>query len=278
MTGYESRIENAAGFLSDKGGGRPFWGVILGSGLGGLASRIQNEWAVNTRDIPGWPVSTVSGHEGRLVFGHHAGCSLLVLEGRVHLYEGYSAAEVGLPVRVLHRLGVRNLVLTNAAGGLNPGFHAGDIMLISDHINLMPCNPLAGYSPAPKEPRFPDLSQVYDPEYLQAAADAAGELSLRFRSGILVSALGPGYETPAEVRMMRRMGGDAVCMSTVPEAMAAVPLGLRVLGLSLITNAAAGLEERRLSHEDVQRAANRASDSMHALILKVIEKVKQEQG
>lgn len=246
--------------------------VILGSGLGSFAENLPGE-TVPFKAIPHWPVTSVPGHRGRLIHGILEGFPLILVQGRAHVYEGYSAQEVAFPVRVLAGLGIEVLILTNAAGSLNPMIRPGDIMLIEDHINLMSDNPLIGSSPEQTRIRFPDMSNVYDPEFIELAKEASQETGIPLRQGILLATSGPNYETPAEVRMMRILGGDAVCMSTVPEAIVASQLGLRVLGLSCITNAAAGMEGSRLSHEDVEKKAVLMSAVFNRLLRVIIRKI-----
>lgn len=241
-------------------------GVVLGSGLGGLADEIDADAVIPYRGIPHFPVPTAVGHAGDLILGRLEGRPVAVLRGRVHLYEGYTPAQVVFPVRLLTALGAPILVLSNAAGGLNPAFQRGDLMLVTDHINLTGANPLAGPNDDRLGPRFPDMSQVYDPE-LRAAASAAGAaLPVPLRSGVYAGVLGPSYETPAEVRMLRALGADAVGMSTVLEAIAARHAGMRVLGVSVITNAAAAAGEPPLSHDDVLAAAAAAGSRFASLV------------
>ncbi len=239
--------------------------MILGSGLGGLGDEVEDAVAVPFGEIPGFAASAVAGHRGRLVAGRLEGFPCVVMQGRFHLYEGHDPRRVGLPVRVLAALGARTLLVTNAAGGLDPRFGAGDLMLIDDHINLMGRNPLIGPAPA-GEPRFPDMSAPYDRELQEVAARVALREGIGLRRGVYCALLGPSYETAAEVRMLQRLGAHAVGMSTVPEVIVARALGLRVLGISLITNPAAGLSPTPLSHADVMEAGRRASARFAALV------------
>lgn len=247
--------------------------IILGSGLGALADALQSPRSVAAAFIPHWPVSTVSGHSGRLVSGEWDGRPLIIVQGRVHYYEGYRMDQVVFPVRVLAELGIRNLILTNAAGALNPKFLPGDLMIIEDHLNLTGTNPLIGPNEDDRGPRFPDMSEPYDRAFIQAVEQAAADLNIPVRKGILAVTLGPTYETASEVRMLRNLGGDAVCMSTVPEVIAAVHLGLRNLGISCITNMATGLSDARLSHSEVQETADIAQDKLIRLIRKSIPNI-----
>ncbi|NQT27359.1 purine-nucleoside phosphorylase [candidate division KSB1 bacterium] len=244
--------------------------IILGSGLGALADELQSPRIVETAFIPHWPTSTVSGHKGRLIFGELDGTPLLVVQGRVHYYEGYQMDRVVFPVRVLAQLGIRNLIVTNAAGALNPEFSPGDLMIIEDHINLMGTNPLIGPNEDNRGPRFPDMSEPYNRAFIQTMEKAALELDIPIQKGVLAVTHGPTYETAAEVKMLRTLGGDAVCMSTVPEVIAAVHLGLRNLGISCITNMATGLSDSKLSHSEVELTAGIARDKFIRLIRKII--------
>ena len=229
---------------------QPALGIVLGSGLGGLARRIQDAHDVAFADVPGFPSASVVGHAGRLVVGRLAGRSVVALAGRFHMYEGHSAALAGFPVRVLHALGARTLFVSNAAGGIRATFSPGDLMLITDHLNLMFRNPLEG-AVEPGDTRFPDMSEPYDRALASILEREGASLGLELRKGVYCGLLGPTYETPAEVRMLRTMGADAVGMSTVPEVIVARALGMRVAGVSCITNFAAGTTSQPLSHAEV---------------------------
>jgi len=233
-------IARAAGMVREKIGGDITTALILGSGLGGLADRVENPVSIPYRAIPGFPPSSVPGHAGRLIAGTLAARRVIVAAGRYHLYEGHSVETVALPTRVLHACGVRTLFVSNAAGGINRTFRAGDLMIIEDHLNLMSHTPLAG-APREGETRFPDMSAPYDPALIRALRDAALEAGVSVTSGVYAALSGPAYETPAEIRMLDKLGADAVGMSTVPEVLAARALGMRVAGVSCITNVAAGL-------------------------------------
>jgi len=256
----------------------PCCGIVLGSGLGGLADEIDPEAAVPYRAIPHFPVPTAEGHAGELVLGRLDGRPVAALRGRVHLYEGYTAREVVFPVRLLAALGAPALILSNAAGALNPTFQRGDLMLLTDHINFTGTNPLAGPNDNRLGPRFPDMAQVYDVPLRALAAAAARAEGTPLRAGVYAGVLGPSYETPAEIRMLRGMGADAVGMSTVLEAIAARHAGMRVLGIAVITNAAAGADgaaPRRaggpaLSHEDVLAAAAAAGPRFVRLVRRIV--------
>jgi len=246
--------------------------VVLGSGLGALADAVRAARRVPYARIPGFPEPGVAGHKGQLVAGTMAGVAMLVQQGRFHLYEGHSAATAALPVRVFHRLGVTTLVVTNAAGGLRPTFRAGSLMLIADHINLMWRNPLLG-PVEPGEGRFPDMGDPYDTDLRALARDAAREAKIPLEEGVYAGLLGPSYETPAEIRMLQRLGADAVGMSTVPEVIAARARGMRVLGFSMITNLAAGLSAEKISHEDVLAMGKRVAGDLAKLIQGVLVKL-----
>ena len=245
---------------------------MLGSGLGALAETVREARRVPYARIPGFPEPGVAGHTGQLVAGTLAGVAVLVQQGRFHLYEGHSAATAALPVRVFHRLGVTTLVVTNAAGGLRPTFEAGSLMLIADHINLMWRNPLFG-PVEPGEGRFPDMSDPYDTDLRALARDAARATKIPLEEGVYAGLLGPSYETPAEIRMLQRLGADAVGMSTVPEVIAARARAMRVLGFSMITNLAAGLSAEKISHEDVLAMGKRVAGDLAKLIQGVLVKL-----
>lgn len=244
---------------------RPRLAIILGSGLGQLAERIQRAANIPYADIPGFPPSTVVGHAGRLVAGSIDGCDVIALSGRFHLYEGHSAAVAGLPVRVAHALGARALFVSNAAGGIRATLNPGDLMLIHDHINLMWRNPLVG-PVVDGDQRFPDMSAPYDRELLATLREVALDSGLPVQEGVYAGLLGPSYETPAEVRTLRWMGADAVGMSTIPEVLTARAIGMRVAGVSCITNHAAGMTRERLSHQEVLDVANRVREKFEALV------------
>jgi purine-nucleoside phosphorylase len=228
---------------------------VLGSGLGAFADALEGACGLAFAELPGFPPATVKGHKGRLVYGKLEGTPVLALQGRLHGYEGHDAATVAFPVRVLGVLGARALVVTNAAGGVNPSFAPGELMRITDHIDLTGRNPLTGPNEDLLGPRFPDLSRAYDPRLAEALEEAASATSQKLRAGVYLQMNGPSYETPAEVRMARSMGADAVGMSTVSEVIAAAHMGLPVCGISCITNLAAGLSQHALSHEEVVEVA-----------------------
>ncbi len=244
-------VKQSADFIKNKLDATPEIGLILGSGLGVLADEIENPIAIPYSDIPNFPVSTVHGHAGQLVIGTLEGKTVVAMQGRFHFYEGYSMDKVTFPVRVMKLLGVEKLIVTNAAGGVNESFKPGDLMLISDHINFMGTNPLIGPNDDRFGTRFPDMSNPYDKEFMALARKIAGELNIKIQEGVYVGNTGPTYETPAEVRMARVLGGDAVGMSTVPEVIVANHSGMRVLGISCITNMAAGILDQPLDHDEV---------------------------
>ncbi|MBW3631064.1 MAG: purine-nucleoside phosphorylase [Gemmatimonadetes bacterium] len=246
--------------------------LILGSGLGGMADEIVDPVAIPYEQVPGFPRSTVVGHAGRLVAGIVNGVEVVAMQGRFHLYEGWDPSVVALPIRALAALGAGALVVSNAAGGLRPGFQAGDLMLISDHLNLMGKNPLVG-PVAVGEERFPDMTAPYDAEFRKIAADVAQEEQIPLQEGVYAAVLGPSYETPAEIRMLRLLGADAVGMSTVPEVIVARALGLRVLGISLISNLAAGISPVPLSHAEVMEAGARVQEPFGRLIRKLLPRI-----
>ncbi|MFW6082054.1 MAG: purine-nucleoside phosphorylase [Desulfosalsimonas sp.] len=234
--GYRDRVRKAAEYLGQRIGRRPEIGIMTGTGLGQAAGFINVEFEAGYSDIPNFPVSTVKSHAGRLAFGNIAGRPVMAMQGRFHLYEGYSPAMVAFPVRVMQELGVSTLIATNAAGGLDPDFVPGDIMAISDHINLTGENPLVGANYEEWGTRFPDMTSVYSPELIKMAGDAADKSGVSLKKGVYAGLKGPSLETPAETRFIRQIGADAVGLSTVQEVIAAVHAGMRILGLSIITN------------------------------------------
>lgn len=248
-------------------------GMVLGSGLGKVADEIEDARYISYDKIPHIPSSTVKGHAGRLVRGRWQGREVVMLSGRVHKYEGHSFRCVALPAQLLGAMGVEVLVLTNAAGAVNPAFSPGDIMLIDDHLNLTGGNPLEGRNDERIGPRFPDMTVVYDKELREIATAAAQKLNLELQHGVYASVLGPSYETPAEIRMIRALGGDAVGMSTVPEAIAARHMGMRVLGMSCISNLGAGMGTDTLDHSHVAEVAGEATSRMRQLLAAVVREL-----
>lgn len=265
-------LEAARAALAQRLGAPPSLLLVLGSGLGGLAALVERPVRVPFPEIPGLPAPAVAGHEGAFVCGRLDGLTVLVQAGRFHLYEGHSPALVAAPVRLAAALGARTAVLTNAAGAVNALFEPGDLMVIDDHIDLMWRNPLAGLV-LPGETRFPDMGQPYDPALQELALAAALDLGIPLRRGVYAGVTGPSYETPAEVRMLRRVGADAVGMSTVPEVLAARARGLAVLALSLLTNRAAGLSATPLSHQEVLEAGRRAEERFSRLIREIVRRI-----
>jgi purine-nucleoside phosphorylase len=252
------------------GGRAPTIALVLGSGLGGLAEQVGDGVRIPYKDIPGFHVPTVEGHRGELVIGKLGGKTVLVQSGRFHMYEGYSAVDNVLPVRVFGALGIKSIILTNAAGGVRRTFQAGSVMLISDHLNLTGRNPLIG-PVVPGEERFPDMSEAYDAGYRNTARATARKLGIPLEEGVYAGLLGPNYETPAEVRMLERLGADAVGMSTVAEVIAARARGMRCLGFSLVTNPGAGISPTPLNHKEVMETAARAGKELGRLIVGVVD-------
>lgn len=273
MNAYTEIIERAAEMLRPLTGGNCRIGLILGSGLGGYADRLDDPRSLSYSEIEGFPVSSVPGHAGRFVVGEHAGKTVVVMQGRFHYYEGYPAAMLALGVRVMKSLGVGTLLVTNAAGGVNRSFRPGTLMAITDHINFARVNPLIGENDDSYGPRFPDQSRVYDPALREALLRTAQEIGVPVEQGVYMMFTGPTFETPAEIRMARTLGADAVGMSTVPEAIVATHCGIRVLGITLVTNMAAGILDQPLTHEEVQQTAALASERFTRLVDAAVEHV-----
>ncbi|HVO96912.1 MAG TPA: purine-nucleoside phosphorylase [Bryobacteraceae bacterium] len=248
-------------------------GVVLGSGLGAFADTLEDRVETPYASIPGWPSSTAAGHAGKLVEGRIGDKKVVVLAGRAHLYEGYSPQQVTFGIRELHRRGVRSVILTNAAGGINEEYKPGDLVLISDHINLLGSNPLTGPNDDSLGPRFPDMSEAYSRQYREIARVAGHELGLKLQEGVYVATPGPSYETPAEIRFMRTIGADLVGMSTVPETIAANHMGMKVLAISCVTNAAAGILPQKLVHEEVLETGARVRDTLVKLLRLVVSRL-----
>ncbi|WP_339316116.1 purine-nucleoside phosphorylase [Paenibacillus sp. FSL R10-2734] len=273
MQNMRQQIKEAASFVEEKIGFRPQIGLILGSGLGVLADLIEEVKVIPYESIPHFPISTVEGHAGELVAGQIKGKHVIMMKGRFHLYEGYEAQSVSFPVRVLREIGVNQIIVTNAAGGVHFDYEVGDLMLIADHINNMGKNPLVGPNDKDLGVRFPDMSAAYSKRLIRLAHEVAKRESFEFREGVYMGNLGPTYETPAEVRMARLMGADAVGMSTVPEVIVARHAGMEVLGISCITNKAAGILEQSLSHEEVMEATEQVKPKFLNLVLGIIEEM-----
>lgn len=274
---YE-RASEAAASIESKTGLRPEVAVVLGSGLGGFASQLQNAVAIPFAEIPHFPRSTVPGHSGRMVIGTLGEMPVAVMQGRVHAYEGYSSAEVTFPIRVLGRFGVRGIVLTNAAGGIRTSFTQGDLVLISDHINFTGSNPVAGPNDERMGPRFFDMTEAYSRQLRKLAHAAANEDGQTLQEGVYLSLLGPSFETPAEIRAFRTWGADLVGMSTAQETIAARHMGLEVLGISCVTNMAAGIQGEPLSHEEVMQTGKQVEARMAGLLARVLPKMSRLLG
>ena len=274
----DPRIETINGItdcLKERLGGRkPLLGIVLGSGLGRLAEAIEDPVVIPYRDLPGFPVSTAVGHKGNFIVGKLGGKTVIAMQGRIHYYEGYGMDKVVLPIRVMIQAGIRTLIVSNAAGGLNYGLHVGDLMVIKDHINLLP-NPLIGPNVEEFGPRFPDMTRPYDPALISMAFSLAEENSIQLHKGVYVGGTGPSYETPAEYKFFRTIGGDAVGMSTIPEVIVARHAGIPVFGISVITNEAHDnyAEDYENDGEDVVEAANAAAGKMTKLISEMIERL-----
>ncbi|HOC06341.1 MAG: purine-nucleoside phosphorylase [Bacillota bacterium] len=263
-------LDEAVESLRQRGFGKPRIALILGSGLGGLAGSFQEAVAVDYRDIPGFPPATIPGHAGRLVWGKLQGVDAVAMQGRFHYYEGHSQRQIAFALWTMRSLGAEILIVTNAAGGINPDFRVGDLMLIADHINMTGDNPLIGPNPDRFGPRFPDMSRAYTPELRELALEAATGLKLNLQQGVYLSVTGPCFETPAEIQSFRRLGADAVGMSTVPEVITAVHAGMKVLGISCITNMAAGLGAEKLDHQEVIDVTKKVQSNFQALVTEII--------
>lgn len=260
-------IEQAVTYIRSVTEFKPEIGMILGSGLGSYADEIEHPIIIPYQQIPNFPRSTVAGHAGQFVLGTHHGKNVIVMQGRVHYYEGYSQQQITLPVRIMKRLGVEKLVVTNAAGGVNLAFHSGTLMMISDHINFSGSNPLVGANLDDYGPRFPDMSSVYDKQLRGMLKREADKVGISLDEGVYMMLSGPNYETPAEIRMARVLGADAVGMSTVPETMTACHCGMKVVGISCITNMGAGVLDAPLCHDEVVETANR----VHSQFVRVLD-------
>lgn len=269
----EPLLQQAAAFIKEKIGDIPQLAAILGSGLGPFADAAQNAVSIPTSTIPNYPVSTVTGHAGRWVCGEIEGKKILLMQGRIHTYEGYPIARVTFPVHLMATLGVKRLIVTNASGGVNPLFKAGDLMLIDDQINLMFANPLRGQDKRKWGPRWPDMSDPYSRELQEIAMRVARELQIPLRRGVIFTSKGPSYESAAEVQMARRMGADALTMSTAPEVITAVYRRMQVLGLSCVTNLATGLSKHKLDHAEVTETANRIRATFARLMRGIVREI-----
>jgi purine-nucleoside phosphorylase len=272
MSNY-TQIQEAAEAITNLVTQKPSIGLILGSGLGDLADQIKNGRKIPYDQIPHFPISTVEGHAGQLVIGELEGKIVVAMQGRFHFYEGYAQREVVFPVYVMKQLGIETIVVTNAAGGMNAQFQAGDLMLITDHLNMTGSNPLIGAHIAELGPRFPDMSQAYTPRLIKLAEKIASSHGFSLQKGVYAGISGPTYMTPSELIMLRNLGGDAVGMSTVPEVIAASFLGLQVLGISCITDMAIGEELEPLTHEQVMETANRTKPKFIQLVKGLISEI-----
>ncbi|MFA7613004.1 MAG: purine-nucleoside phosphorylase [Candidatus Caldatribacteriota bacterium] len=270
-----NKILEAANYIQSKTSIKPKVGIVLGSGLGIYVDQIQNKQIIPYHEIPHFKRTSVEGHEGRLILGEVHGVPVAALQGRIHSYEGHPMEEIVLPVRVLAALGIEMLFLSNASGGVNLDFHPGDLVLITDHINLSGRNALLGPNIAELGPRFPDMSEAYNKELNAIIKDVAKRHDVQMKDGVYCSVLGPTYETPAEIRMIRIIGGDMVGMSTVPEVIAANHMGLKVAGVACITNYAAGIKEEKLSHADVKDVAEKAMVGFATILTETIGELKK---
>jgi purine-nucleoside phosphorylase len=268
-----ARADRAAKFILAKTKLRPKIALVLGSGLGAFADELQDATRIPYEKIPGFPRSTAVGHAGRLVVGKVENIAVAAMQGRVHFYEGYTAQQVAFPMRVLGRLGIRSAILTNAAGGINTKYNQGALVVISDHINLQGINPLIGPNDERFGPRFPDMTQAYWKPYREIALSEAKRLGIAAPEGVYAALAGPNYETPAEIRYLRTMGADLVGMSTVPETIAARHMGIRVLGISCVTNMAAGILDQVLDHKEVMETGERVKGQFIALLRAVLPRI-----
>lgn len=257
--------------LDKTNGFRPEVGIILGTGLGGLVKEISAEFVLPYEEIPNFPVSTVEGHSGKLIFGELGGKKVMAMQGRFHFYEGYNMQQITFPVRVMKALGIHTVCVSNASGGMNPSFEIGEIMVINDHINLFPTNPLIGKNIAELGPRFPDMSEAYDKKLIKKAFDIAAENNIRVSQGVYAGLTGPCFETPAEYRYIARIGADAVGMSTVPEVIVARHGGMRVFGISIVTDLGVEGKIIEVTHEEVQHIAAAAEPKMSLIVKELIK-------
>jgi len=273
MEVYRRQIAEATEYLRSKSGTEPAVGIILGTGLGGLAHEIEVETTISYKDIPHFPISTVETHEGKLLFGRLAGKAVMAMQGRFHYYEGYSMKQITFPVRVMSKLGVKTLLISNACGGMNPDFRRGDIMLIDDQINLLGDNPLIGPNLDEFGPRFPDMSEPYSQKLKELAFQAAAEAGISLQRGVFVSVSGPNLETKAEYKFLRIIGADGVGMSTVPENIVAVHCGMQVLGLSVITDECFPDSLQPVNIDDIIEAAKKAEPKLTKIMKRVVEQL-----
>lgn len=274
--GLFQQVEEAAKFISSKTALRPSIAIVLGSGLGDFADEVTEAVKINFADIPHFLRSTAVGHAGQLVLGKIAGCPVVVMQGRVHMYEGYAASRVALPIRVFGRLGVGAAILTNAAGGINLDYGQGSLVVIKDHINLQGQNPLVGAEDPRFGQRFIDMTEAYPRSYRRLAITAAKKIGIALPQGVYAALLGPSYETPAEIRFLRTIGADLVGMSTVPEVIVARQTGIKVLAISCVTNMAAGILDKPLNHEEVLETGRRVAGQFKSLLREVIPEIARD--
>jgi purine-nucleoside phosphorylase len=265
------KISQTKKFILDKIKNIPEYGIVLGSGLGGLVSEISVSTSLSYSSIPGFPVSTVKGHGGNLIFGKLGGKDVVALQGRFHYYEGYSMQDVTFPIRVMIALGIKRLILSNASGGMNPSYEVGDIVIINDHINLMPSNPLIGKNHDELGPRFPDMSEAYDKALINHAGEIAEKLKYRFHKGVYVGVSGPCFETPAEYRFLRTIGADIVGMSTIPEVIVGRHQDIPCFAISIVTDLGGFNEVQKITHEEVLKVAIGAESKMTTIIKELIK-------
>ncbi len=265
------KIQETAAFIKTKMHTQPETAIILGTGPGSLVQEITDAYEINYSDIPNFPVSTVEGHKGKLIFGKLGNKDIMAMQGRFHFYEGYSMQEVTFPVRVMRELGIKTLFVSNAAGGMNPDFEIGDLMIITDHINFFPEHPLRGKN-IEYGPRFPDMSEAYSKEIINHALEIAKEKGIKVQQGVYIGTQGPTFETPAEYKMYHILGGDAVGMSTVPEVIVANHCGIKVFGISVITDLGVEGKIVEVSHEEVQKAADEAQPRMTTIMRELINR------
>lgn len=270
---YMKKIKESVNFIVSKTDYSPKIGLVLGSGLGSLANKIKNPVIIKYEDIPSFPRSTVEGHAGQLVIGELAGKTVVAMQGRFHYYEGYPLKDVTFPIRVMIELGIDSLIVTNAAGGVNTEFVPGDLMIIRDHINFTGQNSLIGENLKDLGPRFVDMSKAYNREYISIAREVGKKLGLNLKEGVYMWFTGPTYETPSEVKLARILGADAVGMSTVPEVIIANHQGIKVLGISCITNMAAGILDQPLNHEEVVETSMKVKDNFERLLIEIINNI-----
>ncbi len=264
------QINESISFIKKNDYLKPEIGIVLGSGLGEFANTVSKKNIFNYSDIPHFKKVSIKGHAGKLVFGKIQNKTIVILQGRYHFYEGHDIKDIVFPIRVLCGMGIEKIILTNAAGGINPKFKPGDLMVIHDHINLMGINPLKGENDERMGPRFPDMSNVYDKELIEIILGIGNSLGLKLKTGVYAALMGPSYETPSEIKMLSILGADVVGMSTVPEAIVARHMGVKVAGISCITNLAAGISKSPLNHKEVTETANRVKNNFIALLEKVI--------